>query len=139
MNDRDRLAHLRGVLLKLERMPATADRDWMMREVRARIVDIDTGVRPAALRALPQDDVTAEIVPTVIAAPAPAKPKAPRRAPVKIAVPTSPPPLPALRARTGSDDAVDLLQPGWLLSTAEPAPETADTATPRPWTAGLRG
>src|SRR4051794_33957320 len=61
MNDRDRLEHLRVLLDRLERMPAAADRDWMLREVRARAVDVDSGVRPAAVRALPADAAKAEL------------------------------------------------------------------------------
>ena len=34
---------------QLERLPATAERDRMLREVRARVVDVDTGAVPRAL------------------------------------------------------------------------------------------
>src|SRR3954470_23741691 len=63
MNDRDRLEHLRGLLDRLERMPTSADRDWMLSEVHARAVDVETGVSPAAVRALPEGDAPAEIAP----------------------------------------------------------------------------
>jgi hypothetical protein len=42
MNDRVRLDQLRRLLDRLERMPASADRDWMLAEVRARAVDVET-------------------------------------------------------------------------------------------------
>src|SRR5881398_1641115 len=61
MNDRDRLEQLRELLARLERMPASGERDWMLREVRARAVDVETGVRPVAMRALPGDDAEPEI------------------------------------------------------------------------------
>src|SRR3954470_614615 len=89
MNDRDRLEQLRGLLDRLERMPASADRDWMLGEVRARAVDVETGVRPAAVRALAREDADAEVAPAEvapaqpIAAPAchtPTRAKSPRRA-----------------------------------------------------------
>ena len=47
MNDRDRLEQLRGMLDRLERMPASPDRDWLLGEVRARTVDVETGAPPA--------------------------------------------------------------------------------------------
>src|SRR3954454_12987001 len=60
LNDRDRLEQLRGLLDRLERMPASADRDWMLAEVRGRAVDVETGVRPASVRALPQDQAKSD-------------------------------------------------------------------------------
>ena len=49
MTGKDRLKRLRELLAQLERLPATAERDRMVRDVRARIVDVDTGVAPSAL------------------------------------------------------------------------------------------
>ena len=153
MNDRDRLQHLRGVLARLERMPASADRDWMLREVRSRAVDVESGARPAAIRALPLDEANAEIAAAeaahakAISMPAceePARVKAPRRAtgrpPASAArvtrvVMISPQSLPAVREWAGSERGVDLLQPGGRLC-LDDAP--ADPAV-RPWVCGLRG
>jgi hypothetical protein len=56
MNDRDRLAQLRGMLARLERMPVSSERDWMLGEIRARAVDVETGIRPAAVRARSRED-----------------------------------------------------------------------------------
>ena len=50
-----RLARLRALVDRLERLPASARRDWALAEVRARIVDIETGVTPQAMRALEPD------------------------------------------------------------------------------------
>jgi hypothetical protein len=44
MSDRHRLEQLPGLLDRLERMPASADRDWMLGEIGARAVDVETGV-----------------------------------------------------------------------------------------------
>jgi hypothetical protein len=53
VSNEHRLKRLRDLLAGLERLPATADRERMLREVRARIVDVDTGVSPRAM--LPVD------------------------------------------------------------------------------------
>jgi len=56
-----RLKRLRDLLHELERLPATAERDRMIREVRARVVDVDTGVLPSALLPVyPDSKVAAE-------------------------------------------------------------------------------
>lgn len=56
-----RLKRLRDLLHELERLPATAERDRMIREVRARVVDVDTGVLPSALLPVyPDSEVAAE-------------------------------------------------------------------------------
>src|SRR5690349_19939495 len=62
MSDRDRLEQLQGLVARLERMPASAERDWMLREVRARAVDVETGVQPDVLRVLPRYETDAETV-----------------------------------------------------------------------------
>jgi hypothetical protein len=59
MRDDDRrLARLRELVDRLERLPESAHRDWMLDEVRARMVDVDTGVQPEPLR--PRHDIEAE-------------------------------------------------------------------------------
>jgi hypothetical protein len=50
-----RLARLRALVDRLERLPASARREWALAEVRARIVDVETGVSPQAMRALEPD------------------------------------------------------------------------------------
>ena len=57
MNDRDRLGQLEGLLARLEQMPASPERDWMLAEVRGRAVDVKTGMPSTPLRALPRDEV----------------------------------------------------------------------------------
>src|SRR4051812_27397293 len=155
MNDRDRLEQLRGLLDRLERLPASADRDWMLREVRARAVDVETGVKPAALRALPQEEANGAIA---AAQASPAEPpgargggesagaKPARREPEGAAagasragrvVGISRPSLPAVRERVGDESAVDLLGQSGLLCLGEPPADAA--AASRPWSGGLRG
>src|SRR5690349_382111 len=61
MNDRERLQQLRGMLDRLERMPASPDRDWMLSEVRARAVDVESGMPAGPMRRLPSDEADLEI------------------------------------------------------------------------------
>ena len=141
MKDRDRLEQLRGLLDRLERMPASADRDWMLREVRARAVDVETGVKPGALRALPRDEAGADAMACRTSTPVKPARRVTDRAPVpesraRRGVPISRPSLPAVRERAGDESAVDLLGRSGLLWLHDPP---ADAAANRPWSAGLRG
>jgi hypothetical protein len=132
MKDRDRLDQLRGLLDRLERMPASPDRDWMLAEVRARAVDVETGVQPAPLRALPQSEPDAE--PSAARAPRPEPVPARVRRPKPVSrVPVSEPV--AAPVHVGSvEGVVDLLEQGGVMSLDEPP-----AAMARPWAAGLRG
>src|SRR3954451_19755543 len=59
VNDDDRrLTRLRDLAGRLERLPQSTHRDWMLGEVRARMVDVDTGFPPEPLR--PRGDVESE-------------------------------------------------------------------------------
>jgi hypothetical protein len=137
MNDRDRLEQLRGLLDRLERMPASADRDRMLADVRARVVDVETGMPPTPMRALPLDELEAEIaadrVPRAEAATrAKTRPVTPRHR-VQRASPAAPTPPVPVRER-GSEQVVDLLEQGGTMCLEE-----RETAARRPWSAGLRG
>jgi hypothetical protein len=55
MNHRYRLDRLHVLLERLERLPASPNRDWMMVEVRARAADVETGVPPVPVRARDRD------------------------------------------------------------------------------------
>src|SRR5689334_7079366 len=143
MNDRDRLEQLRALLVRLERMPASAARDRILSEVRARAVDVETGERPAAMRAVPEDGAEPEIPeapPKRKPRPAPRRPVA--RAPwgalcVKPAPPAScPSPAPA-RRREVRESVVDLLEQGGVLCLDDQLP--ADEEKSRRWSGGLRG
>jgi hypothetical protein len=156
MNDRDRLAQLRGMLARLERMPVSSERDWMLGEVRARAVDVETGVRSAAMRARSREDAETEISvapkasrveaartvvpPEARRRPVPRRPAAralwgvPRAA---SATPASCSSLAAARRRAAHESAVDLREQGVVLCLDDPPP-VADEAS-RPWSGGLRG
>ncbi len=157
MNERDRLGQLRELLVRLERMPASAERDWMLGEVRARAVDIETGVTPAAMRALsapgaePEAAVRSEA--SHVAAAETVPPRKPRRRPAsrrplaraawgapraRLATPASRSPLAAPRGRVAHESVVDLLEQGGVLCLDDQQPGAADGAS-RPWSGGLRG
>ena len=52
MNDRERLTQLRALRNRLEGLPASPERDHMLREVRSRAVDIESGLKAAPVRPL---------------------------------------------------------------------------------------
>ena len=155
MNDRDRLGQLRALLVRLERMPVCAERDWVLGEVRARAVDVETGVKPVAMRARSDDRAEPELP----AAPKASRVKAAETAPPKLrrrpasrgpaaraagsgpgATRANPPacsPVAAARGRVAYESVVDLLVQGGVLC-LDDQPAVADGAS-RPWSRGLRG
>ena len=143
MNDRDRLEQLRALLLRLERMPVSAGRDRILREVRERAVDVETGVRPAAMRALSEDDVEPEIPePPRKRRPRPAPRRPVERAPwgalcVGPAPAASRPSPAAARQREVPESVVDLLEQGGVLCLDDQLPAADETS--RRWSGGLRG
>lgn len=161
MTDQDRLAQLRTLLDRLERMPASPDRDWMLAEVRSRAVDIDTGIAPRPMRPLesgmtlePQAVAPKPAVKVAPPAPAPAPARAPAKPAQRRVQPrTMPAPAPVAASPawevtfpppTSHDDRVDLLSLGGLLNLGDEPPPTetpADGEAPanRPWAGGLRG
>jgi hypothetical protein len=143
MNDRVRLDQLRGLLDRLECMPASADRDWMLAEVRGRAVDVETGIPPSPMRALPQGELeaesTAERSPRVEAV---ARVRSYRRKPsrraqrARLVHPAARTPFVPGRER-GHEEVVDLLEQGGVMCLDEPP--AAATGARRPWSGGLRG
>ena len=59
-----RLKRLRALLDRIERLPASAQREWMLEEVRSRLVDIETGVEPHPMRTLPEETVATPLEPS---------------------------------------------------------------------------
>src|SRR3954447_22535865 len=51
----DRLTRLRALIDRLGQLPASAESEWMLREARARLVDVETGYRPSAMRPLAEE------------------------------------------------------------------------------------
>jgi hypothetical protein len=154
MNDHDRLEQLRALLVRLERSPVSAERDWMLGEVRARAVDVESGVKPAGMRALPGAEPPIPAAPKASRSEAPKTPPPPRprRRPVSRrpaardawGVSRARPEVPAAWSspiaegrRPAHESVVDLLEQGGVLS-LDDQPAVAGGAT-RPWSAGLRG
>ena len=139
MSSDDRLQRLRELLARIEQLPVTAESERMLREVRARVVDVDTGMAPRAL--LPVDPVPPAPEPRQPTARAPKSAYVAPRAPATRA--TARPPAPALSVADDRewlslvakneilnlDDSAQLLPPG----------EGRTGNDRRPWTRGLRG
>ncbi len=143
MNDRDRLGQLRGLVDRLERMPASGSRDRTLADVRARVVDVETGTPTTPMRVLPPDELEAEIAaerapraePVTRVNTRPRKPSRRARRARRVHPAARIPPAP-LRER-GHEQVVDLLEQDGTMCLDEPA--AAATAAHRPWSAGLRG
>jgi hypothetical protein len=143
MNDRDRLDQLRALLDRVGRMPASADRDWTLSEVRARVVDVETCTPPTPMRALPPDELEAEIAAersprTEAVTRAKIRPRTPSRRVqrARLVHPAARIPAAPIRER-GLEEVVDLLERGGVMGLEEPA--AAATGACRPWSGGLRG
>jgi hypothetical protein len=145
MNHRHRLDQLHLLIDRLEQLPPSANRDWMMVEVRARAADVETGVEPGPVRPRNRDAT----IPPSEATPAYARPArpierpadvAPRAVPVEAPAPT-PLPLPSAAPRV-REDRVDLLGSDGVLclgdSPGEAPVDTGHMVSP-PWARGLRG
>jgi hypothetical protein len=127
----DRLDHLRGLLERLERMPASANRDWMLAQVRGRAVDVETSTAPAPMRPLPHDELEA----TKVAEPPRVRAdrtRAGRRVRAVSPLVARVTPGPARERR--HEDVMDLLEHGGVMSL-----EDAQAHPRRAWSGGLRG
>ena len=133
----ERVERLKGLVDALERLPESEERDRLLREVRSRAVDLDTGVTPRAM--LPVHEPTL----------APVVPKPPKRhSPSSVTVTAQPERAPAVElplpasAANPSWDATNVLWASEHLSLEDspdfPPLPNGDPAV-RPWTLGLRG
>ena len=137
MSSEHRLRRLRELLARIEQLPASSERERMLAEVRARVVDVDTGVTPRAM--LPVDTV-----PTLPATDLDRRPQERRES-----VPVAPPEAvsrSAARTTTAGLSAADdrewlsLVATNEILSLDNSAPlSSAGEHDRRPWTRGLRG
>ena len=117
----------------------------MLAEIRSRAVDVETGVAPRAMRALPRDETVARAVRNPRPrSPAPRRPtrqvqvgrRRYRSAPVARRVePVSPPSR--VVARAEHERAANLLVEGRVLCLDDPPAGTAGDRPP--WAGGLRG
>lgn len=128
MSSEHRLRRLKELLARIEQLPASSERERMLAEVRARVVDVDTGVTPRAM--LPVDTV-----PTLPATDVERRPQA----------------SPSAARRTTADlsaaedrEWLSLVATNEILSLDNSAPLSSAGEAPvghdrRPWTRGLRG
>jgi hypothetical protein len=132
---------LRELIAKIEQLPASAESERMLREVRARLVDVDTGVTPREM--LPADPMLASAI-----EPGPPAPRAPKAAAGKTAnhERARPDVSPAAASLTAAEDRewLSLVATNKVLSLDDavqisPPGEARTEQDRRPWTRGLRG
>ena len=101
----------------------------MLREVRERVVDVDTGETPRAMLPVDSD-------PMLAAAPAPPAIRARKTVPAESTRRADPGPIPVI-----GDDGLPRLGSGARLSLDDvtPLPRAHAADIDRPWTRGLRG
>jgi len=149
-----RLTRLRALVDRIERLPASPRREWMLQEARARVVDIETGAEPRPMRTLDEEPPAPPPDPPAAGAsngravkrrkPKPAPVAAPRARPQpeaparQVPLPVSEP-APARIEGSDPDEPVlgddDVL---WLEDRPETEPGDGSTGT-APWRRGLRG
>ena len=127
----DRLERLRALVERLERLPESPERDWMLAEARARLVDVETGERPRAMRPLAAD-VPAALHPEPARRPAAKRPPAPN-------APEPTAPVPAPWTIADADETANGFPDGGLLSLGDEPPDPPDGPAPARWKRGLRG
>lgn len=141
-----RLERLRDLVHRVERMPPSPERERVLREIRARAVDVDTGVAPRAMlppdpappiRQAPRRKTAADSKPTQPPAPAEVDPvgQPDRAAEPERTAPAATGPVESLLAR--ADQLLTLEEGQGLWPSAEGHEPTEQDA--RPWRKGLRG
>ncbi len=145
-----RLTQLRALIARLERLPESPRREWMLQEARARLVDVETGFEPRPMRSHAEEP---ELAPEAAASrthdgrgverpsPLPAPAAAPRRplppeASPEPAPPRTPMPSPEPSPPIFGDDTLLWLGDPSDDALAEPGDGPPDVA---PWRRGLRG
>jgi hypothetical protein len=150
-----RLTRLRALVDRIERLPASARREWMLQEARARMVDVETGVEPRQMRTLDEEPPATPPEPPASRVSDGRAVKRPSSKPARVAAsrarpqpegPTQEVPLPVpapsrivgpnpSAAMLGDDEVLWLEdQPGHTVT----EPGDGSTGMP-PWRRGLRG
>jgi hypothetical protein len=131
-----RIKRLRDLLDQLERLPPTAERDRMLREVRGRVVDVDTGVAPSALPPVESPESVLAAVAREAAQPPVSRLRQPAK-PDAVAPSAPGPEVAAGGAGDGAPLPADELL--CLDDSASFPPGEAGTGLVPAWTRGLRG
>ena len=136
-----RVQRLRDMVDQIERLPASADRDRLLSEIRSRAVDVDTGVTPRSM--LPLREPEPEPEPAAVT-PRPAKREKAKI--IKRAAPWTPAPSAEFVARSAAAGPTEHPEQ-WPLLTGrlslddrlQPQVRVSGNRTVPPWTLGLRG
>jgi hypothetical protein len=156
--DSARLARLRVLVGRLERLPASPRKEWMLEEARARMVDVETGYPSITMRPLDGDRRSATPPPRRREPAAPRSPTVPERrvtadrrtpAPPRLPAPPERPVAPATDSSPAAlevdarDEALPTEDLLWLdYSPAVPfirASSASGSQPLPPWRRGLRG
>jgi hypothetical protein len=119
----NRVKRLKDLVDRLERLPASPDRDRVLSEVRSRAVDVDTGVTPRAM--LPLREPMPELF-------LPKRPRASRKPR------TTPPPIELPRPAQDPEHALCADDRLSLEDSPLPHVRAQGDRAVRPWTRGLR-
>ena len=148
-----RLKRLRVLLDRIECLPASARREWMLQEVRSRLVDVETGVEPPPMRAPYEEKVATRLEPSAQVTKGPAVRRS-RSRPVRAAAALRPQPedstqemrspMPVRSRVAGPSPAAAMLGDDEVLwlddepgrTETKPADGSTENA---PWRRGLRG
>jgi len=131
------------VLARLEQLPESPESERMLREVRARIVDLDTGVTPSAM--MPVDSAPALSMESTHAPKATTRPRpdAPQRKRPVVAARPEPRGTGVGLSAAQDREWLTLVAKNEVLSldasASLPSGEPRSAQDRRPWTRGLRG
>jgi hypothetical protein len=141
-----RLMQLRALVDRLERLPASTQREWMLQEARARMVDVETGDEPRPMRTLREATAEPPMEPPGRRHNSDRAVKRPSATPAPVAeqppAPSAPEPDPNRTA--GWEPTADTLFTDEVLWLGDPPRDTAADAGSgskgiAPWRRGLRG
>jgi len=131
-----RLSRLRELVTQLARLPPSESRERALADARARIVDVETGEVPRAMRPVEEaPPPTPRTAPRRRPEPRVAKPRPAPARPVPEAAPPASPPVPDAPAPPG-EPALGSGGLLWLEDQADESPEPGDDEA---WKRGLRG
>jgi len=136
----DRLKRLKDLVERLERLPASPERDRVLGEVRARAVDVDTGEETSPMKVV---DTDLSMLALARRAPStfPVPQERPQRSEPEPAAGGMPPVADEEDDLPAAADGSDPLQEAgeWLSLEDSPLFDERGPRHARPWTLGLRG
>ena len=124
----ERLERLRARIAEIELLPASPERDRLLSEYRSRAVDVDTGVKPRAVRV---SEPTPDHVPVT------RRPRPIAREPDRVTEP--PPPAPPAERVEPPGEPLPVAERLSLDDSAPPPAQSPDDGAVPTWRQGLRG